>query len=484
MLLKDLIKEIKIKHIHGDSNIDITGIAYDSRKVKPGNLFVCIKGFQVDGHSYISQAIENGAVCVIIEQDITSVSIPTIQVENSRYALAMISAALYEHPSSKFQLIGVTGTNGKTTSTYLIKTMLELQGKKVGLIGTNQNMIGNQVLPTERTTPESLELQELFSEMVKQEVEFVVMEVSSHSLALNRVDGCHFDIGLFTNLTQDHLDFHGSMENYLKSKTKLFRQCKIGIINIDDDSSKYILAHGTCKMITFGIANKAAVQGKDVDISEKGVRFQVESVHGQGKIMLRIPGLFSVYNALGSLAVCQELGLTTQQVQNGLAIAKGVPGRVQVVRIDKDYTVIIDYAHTPDGLENIIQTIKDFAKGRVVTLFGCGGDRDSGKRPIMGEIAGRLSDFCVVTSDNPRTENPMQIINQILVGMKDTNCPYVMIENRNEAIEYALCNARKDDVIILAGKGHETYQEINGLKYPFDEKEIVQKILGEKTAEG
>ncbi len=484
MLLKDLIKEIEIEHIQGDSNIRITGVAYDSRKVKQGNLFVCIKGFKVDGHSYISQAIENGAVCIIVEQEITSVSIPTIQVENSRYALAMISAALYEYPSSKLKLIGVTGTNGKTTSTYLIKAMLELQGKKVGLIGTNQNMIGDQVLPTERTTPESLELQELFSEMVKQGVEMVVMEVSSHSLALNRVDGCQFDIGVFTNLTQDHLDFHGSMEKYLIAKTKLFQQCKIGIINVDDDSSEFILKNGTCKMISFGIENKADVRAKDIDVSEKGVRFQVESMHGQEKIMLRIPGLFSVYNALGSIAACLELGLNLDQIQKGLAIAKGVPGRAQVVRTGKDYTIIIDYAHTPDGLENIIQTVKDFAKGRVVTLFGCGGDRDNGKRPIMGEVAGRISDFCIVTSDNPRTENPMQIINQILEGIKDTDCPYVMIENRYDAIEYALSNAQKDDVIILAGKGHETYQEINGLKYPFDEKEIVQKILGKKTVEG
>ncbi|MDK2809921.1 MAG: UDP-N-acetylmuramoyl-L-alanyl-D-glutamate--2,6-diaminopimelate ligase [Petroclostridium sp.] len=479
MLLKDLTSIIEHEYVNGDQNAEISGIAYDSRRVKPGDLFVCIKGFKVDGHEFISQAIGQGAAAVIVEKEVEDVKVPMIKVKNSRRALALISAAFFGNPSSKFKLIGVTGTNGKTTTTYLIKTILEQGGSKVGLIGTNQNMIGDKVLPAERTTPESLELQQLFSDMVKEKVDYVVMEVSSHSLELNRVDGCNFEIGIFTNITQDHLDFHVTMENYLKAKTTLFKRCKKGIINIDDSSSEYILNNGTCEMITFGIDKEADIHAKDIEISEKGVKFDVDTPYGSKFIELGIPGRFSVYNALGSIGACLALGISLEQIQQGLKQAKGVPGRAQIVETGKDFTVLIDYAHTPDGLENILNTVNGFAKGRVVTLFGCGGDRDKTKRPIMGEIAGKLSDFCIITSDNPRTEDPLQILNHIEEGIKKTDCSYVVIENRFEAIKYALENAKKDDVIVLAGKGHETYQILKDRVIHFDEKEIVESILRE-----
>lgn len=477
MLLKDMLKNVDVEYIDGNRNIDISGIAYDSRKVKDGDLFVCITGFKVDGHDFIPQAIAQGAAAVVVEKEVKSAAVPIIKVNNTRRALALTAAEFFDNPSSKFKLIGVTGTNGKTTTTYLIKTILELQGNKVGLIGTNQNMIREKVIPTERTTPESYELQHLFAQMADEKVDYVVMEVSSHSLDLHRVDGCYFEVGIFTNLTQDHLDFHKTMDNYVKAKTKLFHRCKTGIVNSDDEYSQYILEHGTSKMLTFGIANKADIWAKDVRLSDKGVCFDVTTPQGTESMELGIPGKFSVYNALGSIGACVALGVNLQTIRQGLRRAKGVPGRAQVVETGKDYTVLIDYAHTPDGLENIISTVQDFAKGRVVTLFGCGGDRDSKKRPIMGKIAGELSDFCIVTSDNPRTEDPTQIINHILEGIKNTKCPYVVIENRMEAIKYALKNAQKGDVILLAGKGHETYQEINGVKYPFDEKQIVEELL-------
>jgi UDP-N-acetylmuramoyl-L-alanyl-D-glutamate--2,6-diaminopimelate ligase len=479
MLLKDLTSIIEHEYVNGDQNAEISGIAYDSRRVKPGDLFVCIKGFKVDGHEFISQAIGQGAAAVIVEKEVEDAKVPLIKVKNSRRALALISAAFFGNPSSKFKLIGVTGTNGKTTTTYLIKTILEQGGSKVGLIGTNQNMIGDKVLPAERTTPESLELQQLFSDMVKEKVDYVVMEVSSHSLELNRVDGCNFEIGIFTNITQDHLDFHVTMENYLKAKTTLFKRCKKGIINVDDSSSEYILNNGTCEMITFGIDKEADIHAKDIEISEKGVKFDVDTPYGSKFIELGIPGRFSVYNALGSIGACLALGISLEQIQQGLKQAKGVPGRAQIVETGKDFTVLIDYAHTPDGLENILNTVNGFAKGRVVTLFGCGGDRDKTKRPIMGEIAGKLSDFCIITSDNPRTEDPLQILNHIEEGIKKTDCSYVVIENRFEAIKYALENAKKDDVIVLAGKGHETYQILKDRVIHFDEKEIVESILRE-----
>ena len=477
MLLSELISGLIPKHVSGTLTTEITGIAYDSRKVKKGDLFVCIKGFKTDGHNFLHQALENGAGAIISEKEF-NLSIPVVTVENSRIALAHCSNIFYKKPSSKFKLIGVTGTNGKTTTTYLIKSILENSGARVGLIGTNQNMIGDKVLKAERTTPESLELQQLFSHMVNDNVEYVVMEVSSHSLELYRVHGCEFDIGVFTNITRDHLDFHQSMDNYLEAKIKLFDMCKIGIINIDEKESKNIYANTKCDKISFGINQKSDILAQNIVLGQKGVEFDVITPKGNEHIEIGIPGKFTVYNALGSIGACVALNISLKSIKEGLRRAEGVPGRFQLVETGRDFSVIIDYAHTPDGLENVLNTVKGYIKGRLITVFGCGGDRDSSKRPIMGEIAGRLSDYCIITSDNPRTESPMEIINQIEVGMKKTSCKYKIIENRAEAIEYALGIAAKEDVIVLAGKGHETYQVLKDCTIPFDEKKIVQEKLG------
>lgn len=482
MTLKEMVEHLKVEEYDGDIDVSITGIAYDSRKIKPGDLFVCISGFAVDGHQFIAQAIDKGAAGVMVEKKVGSLCIPSVRVNNTRNGLAAVSAKFFNHPTSRLKLIGITGTNGKTTTTYLIKNILQHAGYIVGLIGTNQNMIDEEVLSTERTTPESFELQKLFDQMVKRQVDNVVMEVSSHALSLNRVDECVFDVAVFTNLTQDHLDFHGSMEEYLKAKTLLFQRCKKGIVNIDDPHSDYILAHGTGEMITFGIDKQADIHAINVKLDARGVSFDVVGIASDlVHIRLGIPGKFSVYNALGSIAACVAMNIEKDIIQSVLKTQKGVPGRAQVVETKQAYTVLIDYAHSPDGLENIIRTVKGFAKGRVVTLFGCGGDRDRTKRPIMGQIAGELSDFCIVTSDNPRTENPTCIIQDIIQGIDKTSCVYKVIENRLEAIKYALDNAQEEDVIILAGKGHETYQEINGVKHPFDENIIVQELLLENT---
>ncbi len=477
MKLCDIIKNLEVKEIIGSADINISGIAFDSSKVKPGNVFVCIKGFKTDGHSFARDAIDKGAVAIIAEYVPEDIASNIILVDNSRLALAKISAAFYNYPYKNFKLIGITGTNGKTTTTYLIKSVLENKGYKVGLIGTNQNMVGNQVIPSHHTTPDSLELMELFRKMADEGAEYVVMEVSSHSLDLDRVAGCEFSVAAITNVTQDHLDFHKTMENYLAAKSKLFSMCEKGALNADDKSCDFIKDRATSSLCTYGADNASDIKAENVEMDGKGVYFDVVYNGKKEHIELLIPGKFSVYNALTAISCLLALGLSLEEIAEGLKAARGVKGRIEVVPLNTDYTVIIDYAHTPDGLLNIINTIKGFAKGRVVTLFGCGGDRDRTKRPIMGEIAGRLSDFCIVTSDNPRTEEPADIMNDILEGISKTDCEYTVVENRFEAIEYALDNAKKDDVILLAGKGHETYQILKERTIVFDEREIVLKLL-------
>lgn len=466
------------------SDIEITGIAYDSRNVLPGNVFVCIKGFETDGHRYVDSAIKNGAA-VIVAQDKVESSVPVWYVDNSRRYIAELSCRFYDDPSKKFKLIGVTGTNGKTTITYLVKSILETVGKVTGVIGTNQNIIGDKVLVTQSTTPttpNALELQQLFSEMVDSGAEYVVMEVSSHALALDRVHGCHFDCGIFTNLTQDHLDFHKTMENYRRAKGKLFTLCDKGVINYDDEAGKKIAAESTqCDILKVGLGEGCNLTAKNISITARGTDFEMDYKGIKYPIHIAIPGRFSVYNALCAAGAALQLGIDIDTISKGLADASGVLGRVEVVPTDTDYTVIIDYAHTPDGLENIISSVKEFAKGRVITLFGCGGDRDKGKRPIMGEIAGRLSDYSILTSDNPRTEDPESIVRQIEEGIKKTDGKYTLIVDRREAIKYALNFAKKDDVIILAGKGQETYQIIGHEKHDFDERAVVHEYLKDKV---
>lgn len=480
MILSDLLKDVNVKEMGGAGRMKISGIACDSRKVKQGSLFICITGYEVDGHKFAKSAVQNGAVAVVAEHPLPTVGVPCIVVDNTRKAMSQIAAAYYDYPFKKFKLIGITGTNGKTTTTYLIKAILEHLGKKVALIGTNQNMIGDVVIPTSRTTPDSLELMELFDKIAAENADYVVMEVSSHALALDRVTACRFDVGAFTNITQDHLDFHKTMEEYLKAKSILFDISNRGVINADDSSCEYLKGRAKCDdIITYGINNDCSLKADNVQLEQGGVKFDVTYGGETAKVELCIPGGFSVYNAMTAIGCCLECGYPLSDIVEGLLSAGGVKGRIEVVDTPgTDYTVIIDYAHTPDGLLNVIKAIRGFAKGRIVTLFGCGGDRDSGKRPIMGRIAGELSDFCIVTSDNPRTEDPDMIISQVVEGMKQTDCEYVVITNRFSAIEYALDHAQKNDIILLAGKGHETYQVLGHDRIGFDEREIVQKLLG------
>ncbi len=477
MLLASLLKDVEILKAIGNTDINIGKIEYDSRKVEKGDVFVAVEGYQTDGHKYIKAAVEKGAAAIVAQHHTENVDVPYIIVSDTRKALALMSCAYYDYPSKKMKLIGITGTNGKTTITYLVKSVLEFAGYKVGLIGTNQNMIGNKVIESERTTPESKELQKLFADMAYDGVDYVIMEVSSHSLYLDRVYGNEFYLGAFTNLTQDHLDFHNTMEEYAKAKSMLFKMCYRGIINADDAYAKLISEGATCKITKYGINKKSDITAKNIKYNQRGVLFEVDTPFGNENIRLDIPGEFSVYNALCAIGICQAVGIGISDIAKALILTKGVKGRAEVVATATPYTVMIDYAHTPDGLENIISTIKGFCKGRVITLFGCGGDRDTTKRPKMGKIAGDLSDICVVTSDNPRSENPELIIKDILEGMKDVKAEYVAITNRAEAIEYALKIAQENDVVLLAGKGHETYQILKDKTIHFDEREIVRDIL-------
>ena len=465
-------------------DFDIKGIAYDSRKVQEGYVFACIKGFETDGHKYVSNAVQNGACVIIAEDKLEDISVPVLYYDNTRTAIAEIACRFYDYPSEKFELIGVTGTNGKTTTTHLLKSIMEAAGKCVGLIGTNHNIVGDKVLVTQTntpTTPDSLELQQMFDEMARAGADCVIMEVSSHALDLHRVHGCKFKAGAFTNLTRDHLDFHKTMENYMNAKAKLFDISEHGSINIDDEYGKRIFdLHENDDILTYGIENDADVTAENIVINARGTAFDLIYKGQKYKTQIAIPGKFSVYNALTAATAALGMGIDIDVVIDGLENAEGVLGRVEVVPTDTDFTVIIDYAHTPDGLENIIKAVKEFAVGRVITLFGCGGDRDNSKRAIMGEIAGNLSDFTVITSDNPRTEDPEKIISQIMEGMKRTEGKYEVVVNRREAIEWVLNFAKKDDIIILAGKGQETYQIIGKEKFDFDERVVVYNALNNK----
>ncbi len=480
MKLKTIIEEINCT-IKGSEDIEITGIAYDSRKVKPGYLFVAVKGFETDGHKYIEMAIKNGAVAVIGEEDITCDCV-YVKVENSRRVLNQVAAAFFGHPERKLKIIGITGTNGKTTTTYIIRHILSLVGVRCDLIGTNQTIIGEEVVESSRTTPESLDLFEIFSKMVSTGGRYVVMEVSSHSLALDRVYGIEFETAVITNITQEHLDFHKTLENYAEAKAILFTMSKSAAVNVDSDFKDVILKKVKGKLLTYGIDNEAMIKAENLRMSERGVIFDINEENVSHQMRLGIPGKFSVYNALAAICACKNIGISDTDIRKGLALARPVVGRIEVVHLNTPYTIIIDYAHTPDGMENIISAVRGFAKKRVITLFGCGGNRDSIKRPKMGEIAENMSDLVIVTSDNPRCENPADIIKDILAGMKKDN--HVSIENRYDAIKYAMSVAEEGDIIILAGKGHETYQEIKHVKHDFDEREIIKRILEETKTKG
>ena len=476
MKIKELIKKLNPVAVYGESCADADFVTNDSRKCKENSVFAAVRGFATDGHRFIGKAVENGACAVICEEYDPSIDVCQIVVENSRRAEAIAASEILGNPSEKFKLIGVTGTNGKTTITYLVKHILDSCGYKTGLIGTNQNMIGDKILETGRTTPDSVELQQLFAKMADAGVDFCIMEVSSHALALDRVYGCHYAVGGFTNLTQDHLDFHKTMDNYAAAKAKLFEISDAAVINTDDKYGKKMAENCPCKVIGYGVEADAELKAENIEYRASGISFDVSGK----RYHLAIPGEFSVYNALCAIGIAKSVGTDEEKIREALSTAHGVKGRAEVVRTDTDYTVIIDYAHTPDGIENILNAVRGFVKKRIIIVFGCGGDRDNTKRPIMGKIAGKLADFCVVTSDNPRTEDPMRIIKMVEDGVKESGCDYVVIENRREAIKYAMEHAHADDIIVLAGKGHETYQILNSGTIHFDEREVVRDILNKR----
>lgn len=478
MKLGELLRNISILETNADLEQEIAGVSYDSRHTKPGDLFIALEGYETDGHKFIPMAREKGAACVLC-QKLPQDGGPYVRTGDSRGALAQAGRNWFGDPAGEMTVVGVTGTNGKTTATYLLKDVLEkAAGAKVGLIGTNQNMVGEEVLHTERTTPESFELQALFRRMADAGCTHVVMEVSSHALCLQRVAGIRFAVGLFTNLSQDHLDFHGSMEAYCDAKALLFRQCEKGVYNADDTWADRVTRGAPCPLSSFG-EKAGELRGENIRLAVDGVDFDACRDGETVPVRVNIPGGFTVYNALGVMAAARELGVSLADSAHVLGRSAGVKGRVEVVPVPGDYTVLIDYAVTPDAIENVLATVRDFAKGRVVILFGCGGDRDRGKRPKMGRIAAQMADFVVVTSDNPRTEVPGDIIADILPGLEGTETPYVVVEDRVEAIRYALDHAQTNDVIILAGKGHETYQIVGHEKRHLDEREVVAAYIAE-----
>ena len=487
MELKKILAGLEGLKVKGSLDLDINNLDSDSRNINDGDMFVAIKGFDVDGHEYIKEAIGNGAKVILAQIDIDRKFIKEIPndvtiilSENTRHALAICACNFYGNPSKKVKLIGITGTKGKTTTSFMTKAILEKEGKKVGLIGTIACYIGSKKLEdSDRTTPESLKLQKIFKQMVDEGCEVIVMEVSSQSLKLHRVDGCVFDIAVFTNFSEDHISEkeHPDMEDYFNSKLKLFHMCKTGYVNADDlHTAKIPKMLPDNDISTYGIDNYCNLLAKDITITNSYVDFKVKLGQRNERVKTFIPGRFSVYNSLAAICVGLKLGCSAENIKEALLEVR-VPGRSELVDNKKDLTIMIDYAHSPESLENILNAVKSYTRGRVISVFGCGGDRDPGKRPIMGEISGRIADYTIITSDNPRTEDPEKIVNQIEEGIKKTNGKYECIVDRIEAIKSAIEMANKNDIVVLAGKGHETYQIIGHKKYPFDEKEIIKEII-------
>ena len=487
MKLNKLLLGLDNLKAKGSLDIEIEGIDSNSKNIKDGYMFVAIKGFNVDGHDYINNAIEAGAKAIMVQEgcDLKKIKLPAdvtlIMAKDTRQALAICSCNFYDNPSRKFKLIGVTGTKGKTTTTFMIKEILEKAGYKVGLIGTIATYInGRMISESSRTTPESIELQKIFAQMVDSGVEYVVMEVSSQSLKLHRVDGCDFNIVVFTNFSEDHISEkeHPDMKDYFESKLKLFKMCDNGIINVDDlQVSKIPKLFPESNIMTYGIDNYCQVLAKDITITNSYVDFRVKVSDRNERVKVDIPGRFSVYNALAAICVAKKIGVPSDKVIEALAEIK-VPGRSEMIPNKKEVPIMIDYAHSPESLQNILSAVKSYTKGKVISVFGCGGDRDKGKRPIMGEVSGKIADFTFITTDNPRTEEPEEIVKEIEEGIKKTKGKYKVVVDRKEAIKEAINMANKQDIIVLAGKGHEPYQEINGKKYPFDERIIVKEIIG------
>lgn len=479
MKIEEILKGSTYTVLSGDESIEINDPQYDSRKIKCEDMFFAIGGFNVDGHNFISKAIENGAKAVVVEKDVTLVEgITFIKVENGRRALAIAASNFYNNPSKKMKIIGITGTNGKTTSAFMLKGILEAKGYKVGLIGTIANYIGDKEIHTEKTTPESLELQKLFKDMVDSDIDYCVMEVSSHSLDLDRVYGIEFSQGIFTNLTQDHLDFHKTFENYFNAKSKLFKICKHSVVNVDDSYGIKLLEKINSRVTTYSIEKESDLRGIDINLESTGIIFNLKGNEKTYKVQLPIPGRYNVYNALGCIGAALDEGIDMDTIVEGLSKVT-VPGRCENLTLGMNlgFQVIRDYSHTPDSLKNILENLRELTKGKLICIFGCGGDRDRTKRPIMGEIGTELSDIAIITSDNPRSEDPYMILEDIEAGVEKSN--YKLIENRREAIKTALLLGKKDDIIVIAGKGHETYQILKNETIHFDEKEVVLELIEE-----
>ena len=490
MELKKILAGLEGLKVKGSLDIEINNVRNNSNDVSTNDMFVAVKGFDSDGHEHIEEAINNGAKIILAQEDTINKNVikeikddvTLVLAKDTRYALAICACNFYQNPSKKFKLIGVTGTKGKTTTTYMIRDILEKKGIKVGLIGTVASYVGDRkIANNENTTPESLKLQEIFSKMLEEKCEVVVMEVSSQSLKLERVAGCDFDIGIFTNLSEDHISAkeHPDMEDYFNSKVKLFKMCKKGFINADDVYATRIPKLAPeCQISTYGIDNHCDLLAKDITVTNQYVDFKVKIGDKNERVKVSIPGRFSVYNSLAAIAVALGFGATADNIKDALLDIR-VPGRSELVDNKLGLTIMIDYAHTPTSLEKILSSVKIYTKGRVISVFGCGGDRDKNKRPMMGEVSGRVADYTIITSDNPRTEAPEQIVKDVEEGIKKTNGKYECIVDRVEAIRKAIKMANKRDIIVLAGKGHEQYQEINKKRYPFDEVEIVNRIIDE-----
>lgn len=493
--LSQLLRNLDVLEMPAYRDIEIQGLHYDSRQISPGFLFVAVPGFKTDGHNYIPAALSKGAVALVMEKPLpVPAEVVAVRVPDSRKALAQLAAEFYGNPASKMRVIGITGTNGKTTTTHLVEAILEQQGCVVGRLGTISNRIGGKEFPVEHTTPESLELQALLSQMAAVQSDYAVMEVSSHALALKRVEACEYDVAVFTNLTQDHLDFHQSMEEYREAKVRLFAElgvnsCKSGlkyaVINLDDPAAERFMAVTRAEVITYGIEQEALVKAVDLRITPRGAAFLACLPDREIELKINLTGRFSIYNTLAALAVGWREGVPLEKVKAALESVQGVSGRFELVDCGQDFAVIVDYAHTPDGLENVLSTAREVTAGRVITVFGCGGDRDRTKRPLMGAVVGRLSDYAVVTSDNPRSEDPLRIIEDILPGVQSAGAAeYMVIPDRRQAIEQAIHMAKPGDMVMIAGKGHETYQLVGDKVLDFDDRQVTREILRELIETG
>ena len=484
--LNELLDALKEKEVFGPQDVEIREIAYDSRRIKKDSLFVAIKGFRTDGHRFINEALLKGARAVVMKEKIPlGGGVTGIRVPDTRKALALLADRFYHHPSRKIRLIGITGTNVKTTTSYLVEAILTVDKKRCGLLGTIAHKIGSKTIPVQITTPESLDLQCMLASLVEKKIKYAVMEVTSHALELSRIEGVKFSIAVFTNLSIDHLDFHETMKNYLEAKTRLFTRLPkkaSTVINIDDPQSNYLKKRTPCSILTYGIEKKANIRAKKIDLSLKGSSFKVKTPGWELDIDLPLPGRHNIYNALAAIGVAFLLKIPPSAIKEGLERVENIPGRFEKIDEGQDFWVIVDYAHTDDALKKVLATCRELIKGRVILVFGCGGDRDRSKRPLMGEVAARYSDYTIITNDNPRSEEPLSIVSGIEVGMKRGDGRYTIILDREEAIKKGIEEAGPEDMVLITGKGHETTQTIGTQVLPFDDREIVRKILRKRES--